>query len=257
MFRFDPTSRIALILRRLRSHTGITAPRVAIKTELPWHWRAFSVIALLLLALLGAAWIYATGLSFAGFHIVSSTQELAELREQVRVLSAERDEASKVANASDSRLMIEATTHERLSNQIKRLEDENARLKADLVMLEKLAGGDDRGPAGLEISRLQVFPDGASGQFRYRMLVAQKGGARGRDFKGGLQLQASLFREGRPVNMTFPEANEPRPEQFVVSIRRFGRLEGVFNVPEGAKLRSIEARLIESGNVQASATAAL
>ena len=257
MFRLDPAFRVALILRRWRSRIGIAAPRVAIRTELPWHWRAFSVIALLLLALLGAGWIYVTGLSFAGFHIASSAQELAELRDQVRVLSAARDEASKVANASDSRLMIESTAQERLANQIKRLEDENARLKADLVMLEKLAGGDDRGPAGLQISRLQVFPDGASGQYRYRMLVAQKGSARARHFKGALQLQVSLSRDGRPVNMVLPSAEEPRSEQYAVAIRRFGRLEGVFNIPEGAKLRSVEARLIESGSVQATGSVTL
>lgn len=247
MFGLDPTSRLALRLRRWRSRIGIAAPRVAIKSEVPLRWRVLSVVVLAGFSLVLAGWIYTSGLRFAGFHIESSAQELAELRDHVRRLSDELERTSKIADSSDSRLKIESTTLDRLATQIKSLEEENTHLKADLAMFENLAGN-DQGPPGLEIVRLQVMPAGDQGQYRFRMLVAQKGNAR--DFKGNVQLAVSLARGGQTAIMEFP-GKSGNPTQYLMSVRRFGRLEGLFRIPDDSRIKQVEARLLEAGLVKA------
>ena len=253
MLGLDPTSRFALKLRRWRSRLGISAPRVAIRTELPWHWRALSVVVLAACSLALAGWIYNAGLRFAGFHIETSAQELTELRERVKQLSDELEQSNKIANASGSRLMIESTAQERLASQIKSLEEENTLLKADLAMFENLAGN-DQGPPGLEISRLQVVPEGAGGQHRYRLLIAQRGDVRDREFKGHLQLTVTLAQGTQTVIMDLPDKAEANPAKYLVSVRRFGRMEGVFRIPEAARIQRVEARLLEGSVVKAKST---
>lgn len=239
-----------MILRRLRNRFGPAAPKVAIRAELPIYWRAAAVIVLAACSFALAGWIYDAGRRFAGFHQEESSKELGELRARVIHLEAEISELSKIANSSDSRLQIESTTQERLAKQLKTLEDENAQLKADLAMFENLAGG-ETGGSPLAISRLQVVADDISGQYRYRLLVAQKGEKRDREFKGSLQLAVIVQRGGETVIINHPTNDGSDVARFVVAFRYFRRLEGKFNISPNDKLVRVDARLIENGVVRA------
>ena len=86
MFGPFTSSRLALTLRRLRGRFGISAPRVAIRTHLPWYWRALSIVILSGVSLALAGWIYDAGQRFAGFHQGASEHEIAEMRERLAKL---------------------------------------------------------------------------------------------------------------------------------------------------------------------------
>ena len=251
MLKSFAKSRSAVFLRRMRSRFGISARRVAIRTHVPWYWRALSIVVLSGVSLALAGWIYDAGQRFAGFHQTASDDEIAEMRVRIASIETELDAARKVANASESRLRIESTSQERLSAQIKALEDENASLKADVAMFENLAGGQG-GDAGLAISRLQVVPVGSGGQYRYRLLLAQTSEKKDKEFKGTIQLIATTQRGNETALVQFPAAGDPDPSQFQVSFRYFRRMEGVFKVVEGVQVRRIEARLLQDGLVKAS-----
>src|SRR3990167_925188 len=100
MFGSFASSRLALTLRRLRSRFGISAPRVAIRTHVPWYWRALAVVLLSGASLALAGWIYDAGQRFAGFHQGASEHEIAEMRERIIQLEADLESTRKVANAS-------------------------------------------------------------------------------------------------------------------------------------------------------------
>lgn len=239
------------MLRRWRNRFGISAHRVAVRTHLPWHWRALSIITLAGAALALAGWIYDTGRQFAGFDQSSSDRELSEMQEQAARLGSELELARKTANSSESRLRIEATTQERLATQIKTLEEENTRLKADLAMFENLAGG-HVGNAGLAMSQLQILPVGTEGEYRYRLMLVQTGDKKQLEFRGALQLIATVQRGKETVTIQFPVAGDGSADQYQVSFHYFRRLEGVFKVPTGTQLRRIEVRLIKNGVIKAS-----
>jgi hypothetical protein len=233
MFGSFSSSRLALTLRRLRSRFGISAPRVAIRTHLPWYWRALSVIVLAGASLALAGWIYDAGQRFAGFHQGASEHEITSMRERISRLESDLESARKVANASESRLRIESTSLGQLSLQIRTLEEENTRLKSDLATFESLAGG-QAGDSGLAISRLQVLP-GDGGQYRYRLLLAQTGDKKEKEFNGMIQLIATVQRGKETVMMQFPAAGDPAASQYHVNFRYFRRPP----MPESSVSRSV------------------
>jgi hypothetical protein len=253
MFGLDPTSRIALRLRRWRNRLGIAAPRVAVRTDHPWHWRAWAVGILAACSLALAGWIYDAGMRFAGFYSETSAQELSSLREQVATLTLERDEFNRVASSSESRLRIESTAHERLVTQLRSLEEENTRLKADLAALESLVGN-DQAPSGLEISRMQVVSEGDGQRYRYRLVLVHRGSDREREFRGRLQLLVYPVQGAAGTILEFPAKTEQNLAQYSVSIRRYGRVEGGFSVASGIKVQRVEARILDESGLRASAS---
>jgi hypothetical protein len=177
------------------------------------------------------------------------------MRVRIAQLEADLEGARKVANASESRLRIESTSQEQLTVQIRTLEEENTRLKSDLATFESLAGG-NAGNAGLAISRLQILPVGG-GEYRYRLLVAQTGEKKDKEFNGLLQLIATVQRGKETAMIQFPAAGDPAASQYQVSFRYFRLLEGTFKVAAEARIERVEARLVQGGVVKASQSVAL
>lgn len=244
-------SRPALTLRRLLSRFGISSsPRVAIRTEAPWYLRAVGIVVIAGLSLAFAGWVYDTGRRFAGFDSSETSEQLAQLHAQVVRLEAELEAARKVADGSDSKLRIEKTAQEQLSHQIMQLEEENTRLKADLAMFENLASTAPA-DAGPSISKVELTAEPASGGYRYRVLVAQRGDRKEREFSGQLQLVATVQQGAQTAMMNFPKPGDPDAARFVVVFKHFGRLEGIIRVPAGSRIVRLEARLMQDGTVRA------
>lgn len=214
------------------------------------------VVAAAALALAG--WIYDAGRRFAGFDRSMTEQEIDMLRDRVVRLETEATRLRSGVNASESKLQIEYTALQQLIDQVKVLEGENVRLKEELAVFENLARGDDK-TGGLTISRLHVEPDAVAGQYRYRLLVAQRGAAQnGREFKGRLQIAVTTLRQGGDGAMILiPGPNDPEAVKYAVSFRSFRRLEGIFRIPAEATATSVEIRLVQEGSIKAAQRFAL
>ena len=242
----------ALKLKRLRQRFGISAPRVAIRTHVAWHWRALAVVAILSVSLAAAAWIYDAGRRFAGFDSDESVREIQALRNYVMEIDGELTKLRGLVGSGESRLQIEQAALRQLSSQVKMLEAENAALKQDLAFFEELMPTDGLGSEpGLKINHLRVEPSGKPGEYRYRMLVVNNGGRQGKEARGMLQLLLKLQQGGKAVAMSVPSESESSPQRFRFEIRHFHRLEGVFSVPQGAVVKGVEARLVQDGTVRA------
>src|SRR4051794_11877627 len=116
---------------KLRQRFGIAAPRVAIRSDIPWYWRWVGVALLLGISAASAAWIYDAGRRFAGFDRSEVQGELIRVQRQLDEARAELERLRALANAADSRVSIERTAQQNLSQQIRGLEQENAHLKED------------------------------------------------------------------------------------------------------------------------------
>lgn len=252
MRRIIASSRAALTLRRLRGRFGIAAPRVAVRTHVPWYWRASAAVLVLALALALAGWIYDAGRRFAGFDRSESESEISALRDRVVQLEEERARVGALANAGESHLQIERTTREQLARQVKSLEDENVRLKENLAVFENLASGGTKGDA-ISLSRVSIEPDGGGGRYRYRVLAARQGLRTNQDFKGELQFYLTVQQPGGDsAMMILPKPGDADAVRFSVVFRNFRTLEGNFQVPAEAKLKRAEVRLVQDGLVKAS-----
>jgi len=197
-----------------------------------------------------AAWIYDAGMRFAGFDRSESEQEVKMLHETVARLEAETAKLQSVSNASESRLKIEQSVQLQLAAQVKVLDEENQRLKEDLAFFENLGPSTNK----LSINRFSVRRDVLPGEYRYRLLVLLGGGGRDRQFQGSLQLVINMQNQGRNGMIVVPDPSQPENPSFRLNFKYFQRVEGTFRVPDQAKIRSVQVRVLEQGSSQASAT---
>lgn len=182
------------------------------------------------------------------------TAQLATIKDEVAKLSAERDQYSSTVNSAESRLNIERSAQRQLASQVKALETENSKLKEDLAFFESLLPA-DKSAGGVSIRRLKADMAGAN-QLRYRVLVMQ-GGKGDRDFNGSLQLAVTVLHEGKSAIIVFPQSGILEPavaEKFHLEFKRYQRLDGLLTLPDGAELKSVQARILEKGQIRAQQT---
>lgn len=233
--------------KRWRARFGISAPRLAIRPHVPWYWRGLTMVVVLAIALALAHWVYDAGRSLAGFEWDRSEKELNTVREELFRLREENEQLRKVSNASESRLQIEQTAQERLTEQARQLEKENGQLKEELAVFESLASGSAK-MASAGMSRLAV-ENGGGGNYRYRVLLTAGSNQGDRELAGLVQLAVTGQQGGKPVMLTFPRTGE---KEVRVSFRRFLRHSGSFQAPPDLVVKEVEARLLVGGAVLAS-----
>lgn len=127
-------SRIAIALRRLRARFGMAAPQVAVRTQLPWYWR-FPVIVLGMALIFGlTVWTFDFGRQIAGFN----RDELEALRVRNAAVEAEIAQLRSHLAAYENDLQIEKATQQELTGKYQSLLEENAGLKEQLAVMQRL-----------------------------------------------------------------------------------------------------------------------
>ena len=200
-------------------------------------------------------WTYDLGRNITGFNPDAINQRLTLLKEQVEKLSSERDQFSTTVNAAESQLNIERSAQKQLAEQVKVLETENTKLKEDLTFFESLLPANSG--KGIAIRRLKadlVAPN----QLKYRVLVMQGGRGPGKpDFVGNLQFAVTVVQEGKSVMMIFPSGNSGEVDKFKLGFKHYQRAEGVLTLPDGASVKTVQARILENGQIRAQQSANL
>lgn len=244
----------ALKLKRLRQRFGISAPRVAVRTQIAWYWRVLAAVVVLSVSLACAAWIYDAGRRIAGFDSQSSAQALAGLQARVAELEAELSAVRGVASTADSTLKIERVAQQQLALQVKMLEAENAAMKQDLAFFEGLVPGSGDAEPGVRINRFRIEPDVQTGAYRYRMLLVHHATRQQKEFRGELHFMVTVRDGGKDAIISLPPEGDPDVRNYRLEVRNFHRAEGILPVPSGAVLKSVEVRVLQEGVVRARQT---
>lgn len=235
-------------LKLLRRRLSISAPRMIVRSHLPWPLR-WAVAALMLgFSAALALWAFEFGKSIAGLDR-DAKLELANLRSEVVRLKSEREQAVSVANTAESLLKAEKAAQDRLAQQVRQIESENMSLKADLGFFERLlpTGADD----GLSIRGLQVQVQ-ESGQLRFQLLVMQSGPKGQPEFSGRYAFTLMGTLDGKP--WVYPVPGGPHALQ----LKQYARVEGVIDLPPSAVVKTVQVKLTDAaGAVKASQTATL
>ena len=230
---------------KLRQRFGIAAPKVAVRTHVPWYLRWLGIAVLLAFSAALAAWMYDAGRRFAGFDRSVVEHELAGARHELGSVRDELERLRAVANASGSKLSIERTAQQKLAQQIRGLEQENARLREELAIFESMLSSDTAQAAPLSVLRFKVEPEVIPGEYRYRVLLLASGPRRGREFEGRLELVVSLTEAGRSAMITVPGPGKSESVAFRLTFKHFQRVEGTFRVSPKAKVGSVQVRVYE------------
>jgi len=232
-----------LLLRRLT----VSAPRMSVRSALPWPLRwAGAAVVLGFCAAIGL-WAFEFGKDIAGIDD-SRVQELrqlerdvADLRQQLAGAKEERDQALAQANASTTMMTAEKAAQERLTSLNKQLETDNQRLRDDLGFFEKLIP--TVGTEALAIRGLQAeVLDG--GQVKWQVLVIQPL-KNAPEFNGRLELSFTGLQSGRPWSATLPQGPQP------IKLRQYARAEGVFDLPPQTLLKGVSVKVMDGNIVRA------
>jgi hypothetical protein len=245
-------------LRSVRRSFGISAPRIAVRTRLPWWGRG--LILLVLAAIVAAVWWW--GFDLQGALSGPSRREL-----EARVQALEGEMARSRTEAADLRarnsqlesdLAMTRGAQEALSKQATDLAGENAQVKEELAFLQKLFA-DAGKPGGLTIPRLTLARQDEE-TWSYGLLVV-RGGAPGEDYHGSVVLQATVApldpNQSAVRTLTLPEDQPDTAGSLSLDFKYYQRLEGTLHVPAGARVTALTARVYEEGSTTPRATRTL
>jgi hypothetical protein len=227
----------------LRRRLSVSAPRMIVRSHLPWPLR-WAVAALVLgFSAAIALWAFEFGKSIAGLDR-DAKEELVRLRAEVTRLREEGERATSVANTADSLLKTERAAQERLAQQVRQLEGEKQSLQADLGFFEKLLPSVGE---GLQLRALQAEQKSPL-ELRYQLLVMQVGRA-AVEFHGRYDLLLTGLQEGRPWSMSLPGGPKP------IQLKQYARVDGMIDLPAQVVIKTVQARVTDSqGAVRATQT---
>ena len=225
--------------RLLRRRLTITAPRVSIRSALPWPFRWLALAVVLGFCAAAGLWTFEFGKSIAGLDTISR-EELLKLKAEVIHLRDAEQERQTVALTSESLLATERAAKESLLTQLRQLEAENQALRENLGFFEKLlpAAKTD----GLAIRALQA--DIVAGmQLRWQVLVIQAA-RNAPEFNGRLELVLAGTRNGKPWTQTQPPQGQP------LQVKQYRRIEGVVDLAPDTVVKTITARVMDGTAVR-------
>ena len=237
--------------RLLRRRLTISAPRMAVRSSLPWPFR-WAMFALMLgfCAAIGL-WAFQFGKEIAGVD-ADVNNELLKAKVELKALNAElasaisaREKAQSIANTAGTLVITEKANQDGLIAQNKMLEAENRKLKDDLGFFEKLipsTGGEGITVRGLQAEVL------AGRQVKWQVLLmnAQKNAP---DFTGKLEVNFTGTQNGKPWTAALPDGG------LDLKFRQYGRTEGLYELPELTVVKTVSVKVVEGKLVRAAQTA--
>lgn len=233
---------ISLKIKRFRRHFGIGAPRVVVRRHMPWQ--LLLLVVFFALGLIGSLiWIVHSGLW-------GSEGQLAELRAQLRLQQDELLALRSTVGTGQNAVSMERAAQQQLLARIRDLEGENASLKEEMLVFERLVPGAGQAQ-GIRIESFRVFREGA--RYRYRLLFAFQSAQRGDLFHGRFQVVVRYQVDGREQQLLLPS----KLAEAEVEVRHFLRREGVFELPPGGVPGLIEVRVLQGDTLKAKRAARL
>lgn len=234
--------RLRLLIRRLT----VSAPRMAVRSAMPWplRWLALALVFGFCAAL--ALWAFEFGKDIAGLERGTKEElqqvrtELAALQVELATVKTAHQQAQSVANTVDTLLTTEKVAQETLLVQNKQLEAENRSLRDDLGFFEKLIPAP--GGGGIAIRGLQGELRNEH-EIRWQVLVIQAN-KNAPEFNGQMELSFSGLLHGKPWLSTLPGGAQ------ALKLKQYGRMEGVFELPPQVVVKGMSARVLEGSVVK-------
>jgi hypothetical protein len=233
--------------RLLRRRLTVSAPRMSVRSALPWPFR-WAVLAIVLgfCAAIGL-WAFEFGKNIAGLD-AGTKEELTRARAELVTLRAElvsanqaRDKAQSVADTAGTLVTAEKSAQEGLLAQNRQLDADNRKLKDDLGFFEKLIPS--TGVEGIAVRGLQAeLLNGRQVKWQVLLIQALKNAP---EFNGRLEVTFSGVQNGKPWTAALPGGAQE------LKFRQYGRTEGVFELPALTTVKNVSVKVLEGAAVKA------
>lgn len=241
------------LLRSIKSKFGINAPRLLVRTHIPWPLRMIAVGILVAGGVLLGQWVFETGLRLAGFEKSQAQEQLTQLQARVIQLDQENTKLKAEKMRIVQQVEIEQATYQALAKSLQGVQEENASLREDNAFFRNLMSPDkEPGPVSIYHFKIERNPM-LAGEYRYRLLLL-KTGKREQEFVGSVQFLVTGDQAGEKVAYVLPVSKPGKLQMISVSFKYYQRLEGTFQLPAGFTPKKIQIRVFTAGNTQPSWT---
>jgi hypothetical protein len=242
--------------RRIRQTFGISAPRMAVRTHLPWSWRVAVLFGLAALVSGMWWWGYDFGKFLAAFDRRVVAQAASADGAAIAAVREENERLRLKIVGLESDLNVTRGSQATLSRQALELQNENTQMKEELAFLRKLFG-DAGKPGAFSIQRLSAEKEqDQANVYRFSMLVVRGGNPKD-EFSGQLTLLAHVAAAGHSMTLTLPDDQPDTAPALELKFKYYQRVEGTFRIPAGGELRSLQAKVLEPGQPAPKATRSL
>ncbi|MDR3323722.1 MAG: hypothetical protein LBS89_05925 [Zoogloeaceae bacterium] len=223
--------------QRFRHYFGIGATQLEVHSRLAWVAYAASGAGMALLLVAGAF--------FLSPRNPALPQEAATL--QARIVHLEQQLEQREATPVEQEVSYSA--RRQLSEKLGVLTEQQAVLEEDLAYALRLVPvGVPEG--GTRLDRLMVWPDAVSNQtYHFSVLVGYTAGRSTQEFNGVLKFTLTVLRDGKTLQLSWPEKNQADHPEYQVSVRQWTRKTGELEIAPGDVLKKVELKLLQ-GNVQ-------
>jgi hypothetical protein len=239
------------LARSMRREFGAHSGNIVVRRRAPWYWRFATLLVALALLAAAASWVFHRGKAAGRIESAAEVSQLTlDLQEQIetidglQALRVENQRLRAELTGAENQAKLGASAQSNLGKSLADLQQENARLKEDLGFLRQATSADPR--EALSISNFKVERDNFPNQYRYRALLVQATG-REREFHGKAELLVSVERAGRPSVEAFAQDGAPKSGGFAIAFKHYHRLEGTFQLSDGAVVKNVQLRVYEQG----------
>jgi len=245
---------LRMLGRRVRQTFGISAPRMAVRTHLSWRWKVPAL--LVLLGLIGGMWWWGFdfGQLLGGFNRSAVAEEQARMEAELVQTKAENAKLRARVSELEMDLNVARGAQATASKQALEAQNENTQIKEELAFLQKLVS--DTSKQGIvSIQRFSAERE-RDDAYHFSVLVV-RGGDPTNDFQGELTLQAGVVASGKTTTIALPEDQPEAASALRLNFKYYQRVEGTLRVPSGGQLRTLQAKVLESGQAAPKATRSL
>jgi len=131
---------VPIIWRRFRDHFGIRAPRMTVTTRLPWWERGAAVFALTAMMAVVVWWAFDFGQVFGSAYRRDVDAHKAALETEAIRLRSDANALRVRYSQLETDLAMSRGAQQALSRQVVDLAAENAQLKEEAAILQRLVG---------------------------------------------------------------------------------------------------------------------
>lgn len=245
---------LRLLGRRLRQTFGISAPRMAVRTHLSWRWKVPAL--LVLIGVIAGMWWWGFdfGQILGGFNRSAVAEQQARMEAELAQTKAENAKLRVRMSELESDLSVTRSAQATASKQALELQNENTQIKEELAFLQKLFSDTSR-QGTISIQRFSAERE-RDDAYHFSVLVV-RGGNPTNDFLGELTLQAGVVESGKATTIALPEDQPEAAAALRLKFKYYQRIEGTLLVPPGSQLRTLQAKVLESGQAAPKATRSL
>jgi hypothetical protein len=210
----------------------------------PWQVR-IALIGLVILLAVAGWWIYQYGYQRGGESWQALSAERTALRQQIDVLSQEREGLQARMAIAERSSQIDSQASQEVKQYLANLQDKLLTMREELEFYRGIVSPGDVEP-GLRIQRFRMEPADQAGQFAYDLMLTQVK-RNDRLIEGVIHLNIEGTQDGTERTLPLIQITQPEIKWLTFRFRYFQHFEGKIQLPVNFSPESVEVRVLPKG----------